>query len=257
MYEERLKVYGIDTSKYYQDKNFNHAKGSILDMPNCTDYDVCRGNESCEVDSPLLMFQGRPAGGFPSAENFFDDALLPKGYDLKTGSFACFENHVAYVERAITDRLCVLTDSRYDDNKSLRNDRYWRLLENITLEVGKKPNISGIGKLIGFVYLPIKDVRTIRNESYEQIEILEELVNVRKAPEGEVRIEGCYAPMGMYNVLGKSLVNNKTWYQVDTDCWICEGGWLKHYPLHDYDALVKENAELKERLKQINSLSEV
>ena len=117
--------------------------------------------------------------------------------------------------------------------------------------------MSGVGKLLGFLYLPIDDVRTTRNSNIEQIKITKEMVNVRATPNGNIARKGCFAPLGVYNVLSKQEVDGFTWYRLDKANWVREGDWLKYYPANEYEALLKENEELRNKLKQINALSEV
>lgn len=247
MYLERLSKTGMESSKYYQTRTFNHALGGEDDLPNCTQYDVSRGYQACLVDEPFLMFKGRSAGGYPEADNFYKDTILPKGSVLKPGSFACFDNHVAFIERVNADGTCLLTDSRYDTNKSLRNDRYWRKMDGIKLVVGKKPNIANIGKFQGCIYLPISDIRVTRDESKEQILIKEDMVNVRVKPNGDLVEAGCYAPMGTYNVLDIKNDGEYTWYQLEKSCWVRDGEWLTYYPIEENELqrLKAENEELK------------
>lgn len=247
MYLERLSKTGMESSKYYQNRTFNHALGGEDDLPNCAQYDVSRGYEACLVDEPFLMFKDRSAGGYPEAGNFYKDTILPKGSVLKIGSFACFDNHVAFIERVNTDGTCLLTDSRYDTNKSLRNDRYWRKMDGIKLVVGKKPNIANIGKFQGCIYLPISDIRVTRDESKEQILIKEDMVNVRVIPNGDLVEAGCYAPMGIYNVQDIKNDGEFNWYQLDKSCWVRDGEWLTYYPIEENELqrLKAENKELK------------
>lgn len=257
MYLERLNNYGLESSMYYQSPKFNKSLGTTLAMPNCTNYDVLRGFESCEASEPFVMFSGYGPGGYPGAEDFYRLAVLPKGKTLKAGSFVCFTNHVAYLESVNANGTCTLTDSRYDKDKTLRNDRYWRRLDNIILIPGQKPNIKNIGEFTGCVYLPIKDIRVNRDYNKEQIELTERMVNVRTAPDGHVYMNGCYAPMGIYDVLRKQEHNGYMWYELEKDHWVREGDWLRYYEMSDIVNLKKENEELKRKLKEIHSLSEV
>ena len=258
MFLTRLSKSGIDTSKYYQTKKFNKALNTTNDMPNCVCYDTCRTYEASQVDEPFIMFKNRSAGGYPDAENWYKETILPKGSQLKEGSIACFDNHVAFIERVNPNGTCLINDSRYDKDKSLRNDRYWRKVDNVKLVVGNKPNLNGVGVFQGCIYIPINDVRVKRNESKEQIEIIEDNVNVRVSPNGDYTIKGCYAPMGIYNVKSSKLVDDFLWFQIDSNCWVRTGEWLRYYPIDsELEKLKKENAELKSKLKQINKLSEV
>lgn len=234
MYLERLSSDDMSVSKYYQDPLFNISKGNIYDLPNCTLYDVCRGNESCGVSSPMKMFSGRSAGGYPEAINFFRDAILPKGSELRHGAFACFGSnsgnmHVAFVERTYDSSHCLITDSRYTEDKSVRNDRYWRKIDNVKLSIGETPiGIPGVGVLQGFVYLPINDIRG-RNTQVDQVEVIDDLVNVRKAPEGDLLVSGCFCPMGFYTILETREVNGYKWYKLQDNAWIREGYWTKFH----------------------------
>lgn len=258
MFLERLSTYGMDDSKYYvPNGEFNTLSADDpISMPNCTDYAYLRGNEVMDLEHPENWV--RVQGGFGNAKTWFQTSPMPKGYELKTGSVAVFDGdfgHVCIVERKIDDTHALVSQSFYNADKSLRDQYYWnkRVIE---LKVGEA-TIGGVGALIGFIYLPIDDIRTVRN-SYEQIEIKEEMVNVR-TDDLEIYRKGCYAPMGIYDVLDKKIVDGYTWYKLDTDNWVREGSWIAHYPAEsdEMEELRKENAELKERLKQINSLSEV
>lgn len=258
MFLTRLSKSGIDTSKYYQTKKFNKALGTINDMPNCVCYDVCRTYEICQVDEPFIMFKNRSAGGYPDADSWYRDTILPKGKDLKEGSIACFDNHVAIIEKVNEDGTCLITDSRFDTNKSLRNERYWRKVDNVRLVVGNKPNLNGVGVFQGCIYLPFKDIRVQRDLTKEQIEILDPDVNVRTSPNGDVVIKGCYAPLGIYNVKSSKLVDDFLWFEIEKGYWIRTGEWLRYYPVDDeLEKLKKENELLKKKLKEINKLSEV
>ena len=259
MFLERLSVYGISDSKYYQTQKFNKGLNTDLDMPNCVQYCVCRAYESTQVKSPFIMFKNRSAGGYPDAPKWYDETILPKGPLVKVGSILCFDNHVAFVERENADGTFLISDSRYDPDKSLRNDRYFRTLDNIKLKVGQKPNISGVGVLLGCIYLPIQDKRTARNTKVEQIELIDDYVNVRDKANGDILMKGCYAPRGIFNVITSQMQEGYYWYQIDENSFVRSGEWLKHYSIEDDSTieLKKEIERLTKKLNQINKLSEV
>lgn len=258
MYLERLSDYGIDTSPYYEPNGkFNTSPaGSDIQMPNCTIYTYLRSFEATDAKKPYPIARDRT--GFGNAKTWFANSPLPKGSEIRTGAIACFDGnygHVAFVERKIDDTHALITESQYDSNKSLRNYKYWqkRVVELVT----GKATLSGVGKLQGFLYLDIDDIRTSRNTSVEQIEITEEMVNVRGKANGEIVRKGCYCPMGIYNVLSKREVDGYMWYEIDKANWVREGDWLTYYGANNYDALLKENEELRERIRQIHELSGV
>ena len=266
MYLERLSRAGMESSKYYTTKEFNHGLGGEDDMPNCVQYAVCRAYESCEVDKPFVMFKGRSAGGYPDAGNFYKDTILPKGVTPIPGSIACFNNHVMYIERVNADGTCLITDSRYDSDKSLKDERFWRKLDGVRLKVGQKPNVSGIGSYQGCIYLSVQDKRTQRNAN-EQISVNEDMLNVRKKPNGGWYMHGCYCPMGVYNVLDKRTDNdNNEWYKLDTSNWVRSGEWLTYYPADeseieslrkDNEKLKKENESLKKIIQDVHEMTGV
>ena len=259
MYLERLSSYGLDTSPYYiPNGKFNTAPpNSDVQLPNCTCYCYSRAFESVDAKSPFPI--ARDSLGYGNANTWYRNSPLKKGDVLKNGSIACFDGkygHVAFVERVIDDTHALISQSQYDSDKSLRNYKYWekRVVE---LVVGKA-TISGVGALQGFLYLDINDIRTSRNSNVEQIQITEEMVNVRGLPNSEVVRKGCYAPIGIYNVKSKKEVDGYMWYQLDKSCWVRDGEWIIYYPIDsELEKLRKENEELKKRLKEINNLSEV
>lgn len=252
MFLQRFNKVGMDSSPYYQSQTFNHAKGTTNDLPNCTQFCVSRTYESCEAEKPFVMFNGKSAGGYYMAKQWYDKTILPKGTELKTGSIAVFDGnygHVAFVEQKIDDTHALISQSQYDEDKSLRNYKYYESKE-VELVVGKA-TLSGIGKLIGFIYLPIRDIRTEENPSKDQIVVFEDLLNVRKEPEGECCEPGCYCPMGIYDVLEVKNLNGWDWYRIEENHWVRDGDWLV-FEDDDIMELKKENARLKEELSIAN-----
>lgn len=247
MYLERLSSYGLSDSPYYVPQGvFNTASPtSDIQMPNCTMYAYLRSFEAVNASKPFPI--ARKTNGFGNAKTWYQESPLKKGAEIRTGSIACFDGnygHVAFVERKIDENHALISESQYDEDKSLRNYKYWQK-RVVELEVGKA-TLSGVGELQGFLYLDIDDIRTSRNDR-EQIEILEDFVNVRTSPNGDLLCKGCYAPMGIYDVLNKEQVNGYWWYQVG-DGWIREGEWLKYYePESDLYADLREIKRLIEK----------
>ena len=259
MYLERLTTAGMETSPYYvPNGKFNPvSKYDDTQMPNCTRYCNCRANESLNAKSPQSI--ARVGGGFGNAKDWWNQSPLPKGYKLKNGCIAVFDGnygHVAFVERVIDDTHALISESQYDPDKNRRDYKYWQ--KRIVELVPGKATLAGVGKLFGFLYLDVNDIRTSRN-SQEQVEVIDTFVNIRVKPEGDVFREGCFAPMGIYDVIQSKKVNGYMWYKLDDSCWIREGSWLNHYPAEDWGdriaALEAENKELKNRLAQIAKLA--
>lgn len=248
MFLERLSSFGLSDSIYYVPQGvFNTAPvDSDIQMPNCTMYAYLRSFEAVNALKPFHI--ARKSTGFGNAKTWYSESPLKKGAEIRTGSIACFDGnygHVAFVERKIDENHALISESQYDEDKSLRNYKYWQK-RVVELEVGKA-TLSGVGELQGFLYLDIDDIRTSRNDR-EQIEILEDFVNVRTSPNGDLLQKGCYAPMGIYNVLSKEQLNGYWWYQIDRKGWVREGEWLKYYePESDLYADLREIKRLIEK----------
>lgn len=245
---ERLSSKGIDTSPYYKPNGkFNSwASSDEIQMPNCTMYAYLRSFEICNATEPFPI--ARNGLGFGNAKNWYSQSLLKKGSRLQDFSIAVFDGnfgHVAIVERVIDDTHALISESQYDDDKSLRNYKYWQKRE-VELVVGKA-TLQGVGKLLGFLYLPTDDIRTIRDTNKEQVSINEEYVNVRGLPNSEVVRKGCYAPMGIYDVVEKKNDGEFDWFKIDKSCWVRDGEWLTYYPIEDneLERLKEENRQLR------------
>ena len=245
MYLERLNRFSEDNPYYKIGGEFNTYQGDVM-MPNCCAYAYLRMEEAMELqtkDNYLI----RESGGFGNAKTWFDTTPLPKGYELKSGCIGVFNGvagHVLWVERKIDDTHAIITESQYDDDKTLRNYKYWNR-RTVELEVGKA-TLGGVGALIGFIYPSIKDIRTERKNK-PQIEITEEFVNVRTSADGSVKNIGCYCPMGIYDVLNTKEVDGFVWYKIDSKSWV------KYYPVED-DSLKTENEQLKADMKKIEEI---
>lgn len=241
IYLERLNAPSLDSKYYRPSGTFNTSPpNSDVQMPNCTMYAYLRSFESCMADEPFPI--SRNSLGFGNAKTWYSNSPLPKGGEIRDGSIACFDGnygHVAFVERRIDYNHALISESQYDDDKTLRNYKYWqkRIVE---LEVGKA-TLSGVGKLQGFLYLPIPDKRVETG-----IEVTEDYVNVRTAPEGEILMNGCYCPRGFYKPLEKVFVNGHQWFKLDTNAWVRDGEWLK-----------EENTEVEEMLKDFAAIKRI
>ena len=184
---------------------------------------------------------------------------MPTGCELKDGCVAVFDGtsgHVCFVERKIDDTHAIITESQYDENKSNWGNKTWERKywdrRTVELKVGKA-TLSGVGKLIGFIYPPIRDIRTTRNSSKEQVEILEDFVNVRKSANGEITNVGCFCPVGIFDVLDSKKIDGYVWFKLDENAWVREGDWLVYYPEDsgELERLRKENAELKAAMNDV------
>ena len=221
MWLRRLQRPGVydPYNKYYQPNGaFNIYTGSVR-MPNCTAYAYIRAQEAERLNKrdPYLI---NSSGGFGNAKTWYATTPLPKGSVLREGAIAVFDGncgHVAIVEKKINDHHGIISESNYDDNKSRRDWKYWQIRE-CDLIVGKS-TISGVGPLIGFIYLDIKDKRVSRDSNKDQVKVSYDYINVRVSPGlSAVKYDGCFCPDGIYNVLDLQEADGYTWYKLDDDC---------------------------------------
>lgn len=247
---ERLSSKGIDTSPYYKPNGkFNTwASSDEIQMPNCTMYAYLRSFELCNATEPFPI--AKNGLGFGNAKTWYSKSPLKKGSKLKPFSIAVFDGnygHVAIIERKIDDTHALISESQYDDDKSLRNYKYFQTRE-VELVVGKA-TLSGVGELLGFLYLPVDDIRTTREPNKSQLTINEEYVNIRALPNGNIARQGCYAPLGTYDVLDVTSDGTYDWYQLDKNCYVRDGEWLTYYPIEETE-IERLKAELKEVKKE-------
>ena len=194
MYLERLSVQGVDSNnnpnKYYKPSGeFDiYPMNADVNLPNCTMYCYCRGFEAMESEKAFNWV--RSDGGFGNAKTWFSTTTMPKGYELKEHSIAVFDGncgHVAFVEEVLDSKHAIISESNYDRNKYLRNWKYWQK-RAVELTVGKA-TLAGVGKLIGFIYLPVNDKRVVRNSNVNQVQVTEDMVNVRQSPGGDYSVQ--------------------------------------------------------------------
>lgn len=138
---------------------------------------------------------------------------------------------------------------------------YWEK-RTVKLAVGQT-SMSGIGALIGFIYIPYKDIRVKRDQTKHQIEVTESMLNVRTSANGDIFCKGLYCPRGIFNVSNEQTVEGYKWFELEHKHWVREGEWLKEYDIADeehykqlYLKEVEENKQLRSRLDEIRGLSE-
>ena len=147
---------------------------------------------------------------------------------------------------------------------------------------------QGVGLVFqGYIYPPNVRYAVERDTSTDQVEILAERLKVRKSPNGDW-VEGIFAPLGIYNILGVQTAGEYTWAKLDNECWIAlndKDGWTRTYLKesdkpqeddykakyeelekvcndlkndnkaleNDYKALSVENIELTKKIKQLTT----
>lgn len=115
-----------------------------------------------------------------------------------------------------------------------------------------------------------------RNENINQIRVIVDNLRVRTSSSTNSSVLGFAQNKAIYNDLEVYKDNNYTWHRIDDNQWIADNGeWLDSYPYTDYKELyeeslkeiekvketnsnlLNENLKLKDKLKQINELSNI
>lgn len=109
-----------------------------------------------------------------------------------------------------------------------------------------------VGGLPDYVLCSPETIPSVqRDASRNQIEVLTNEQNIR---DGENNIVGV-AQKGFYNVLSSKESNGYTWYEIKKNRFIAGvNGRVIYLPGDDIESLKKENAELKQTIKEINEL---
>lgn len=253
MYLERLSVQGVDANnnpnKYFKPGGqFNTAQQyADINLPNCTTYCFCRGYEAMEATERFPWV--RAGGGFGNAKDWYKTTIFAKGQELLTGSVAVFDGnygHVAFVEKRLDATHAIISESNYDANKSRRDWKYWR--SRVVELIPGKITLEGVGKLIGFIYLPVNSKIVDRDENRDQIEVLGQYINVRTNPSlSASKYTGTYCPQGIYNVLDIKEADGYTWYKLENQYWVAGVDEIKFYPKPEPEVWVEPETVPEDR----------
>lgn len=229
-YLERLDAPVIGTTYYKANNDEN-------DMPNCTKYCHDRAQEAVG-NTQLRLFTDIGIKGFPMADKWLAHSALPVSDTPKLGSICCCSGnsgsiHVFFLERQNSDGTWLISDSRSTPDKTLRNDRFWRLLDHVKLEKGKTPvGVPGVGTILGFQIVPINDIRVGRDVTRSQVEFVRHRVHCRTAPgmDADILNPGCYVPQGIYNVVDTITKDGYTWCKLMDGAWAAaDSSWANLY----------------------------
>lgn len=223
IYAKRLNESGTRTLPCYSSNTWNAYAETDARMPNCTAYAFGRSSEIYGANIRNFVMFNRKGGG--NANQWFSTTLWEKGKKPKVGAIACWDGdlgHVAVVEEVINDETIVVSQSNYGGTY-FEVKTYNAVVGQIT---------KGVGLVFqGYIYNPnaVSGI-TERAEGKEQVEVIADMLRIRKQPNGEIA-EGLYCERGVFNVLETKVAGAYTWARIDEGIWIAlnEGNWTRYF----------------------------
>lgn len=234
-------------------------KWNIPSVWQCTWYVFYRCLE-VGYSEPCYWDRETKTGSYTNAKEWLKNFREPwevKGLDYTpvAGDIVVYDGTYGHVQFMETDTMY----SQYSngDKDSFRN--------------GKLSEYKGT--ILGYLHYPYQSVLPVeRNVNVDQIQTLNDSLRIRTKPSLKAEIVG-YVQLGYYNVLQAKEADGYTWYEIDKNRW-CANIDVTYLPKESEDIIrqietyinsVKEqvnnlnddNVKLKERLKDIHSLSEV
>lgn len=261
MFSERLSSADIKNNKYWYDVNYNKgAKSAGTRLPNCTTYALGRSEEI--AGQAVKIFPNISVGGFYDAKEWYDKSDWVGSNQPVEGGILCWGastdkyGHVAICERVLGNTgngwKVLVSQSNYGGT----------FFETKEYVVNRGSKTSGVGFIYnGCLHNPyIRDIRVDRDATKNQVEVLVDLLKLRKDANGDV-VEGLFAAPGIYNIIEIKESGNYTWAKLDTERWIALNdieGWTKTYFADDSGTktdpdLENEIAELKAEISELNN----
>lgn len=258
-FTERLNKEGLDGNECWYSNKLNPFAMNDLWLPNCTNYAFGRSTEIANKNIRNDLMDS-----YPNAQDWSSITKWKKGATPKLGAIGVWGGnkygHVAIVER-INDDGILFSQSNYARPINKQSSNYFetKLYKPVVGAV-----TSGVGlTFLGYIYNPyVRDLRTSKDTSKDQVEVLADLIRVRKTANGE-KLQGRFCSKGLYNVLDLK-EDGYLWAKLDDDLWIATNdkeGWTKTYLKEVEDPLIKENEELKklneDLQKEIENLNKI
>ena len=248
MFLERLISTGMEGNPYWYSLTYNWFAKDDLWLPNCTNYCCGRSSSVAGRNVKLQIPRG-------NAQTWYDASNWMGSKTPKVGAIAVWGGgkygHVGIVERVNADGTVLISQSNYTRASKASMIANYFVLGTYRCEVGKVT--KGIGwTFLGFLINPyVDDKRVARDPSKWQVEVHEERVRARKAPDGEA-YKGLFIPMGIYNVLEEK----GNWLRVDDNVWFSKGSWATVYDNKEemrkkLDALIKQRDDLNRQIEEL------
>lgn len=260
MFSERLSSAGMKNNKFWYDANYNKgAKSAGTMLPNCTTYAMGRSEEI--AGQAVKVFPNISVGGFYDAKEWYDKSDWVGSNQPVVGGILCWGastdkyGHVAICERVLGNTgngwKVLVSQSNYGGS-------YFETKEYV---VNRGSKTSGVGFIYnGCLHNPyINDIRVDRDTTKSQVEVLVDLLKLRKDANGDV-VEGLFAAPGIYDIKETKEAGNYTWAKLSNERWIAlndNEGWTKTYSIEKENPktdpeLEEEIAKLKTEISSLN-----
>lgn len=233
--------------------------GGVL-TKNCTCYCIGRSEEI--AGQAVKVFPNISVGGFYDAKEWYDKSDWVGSNQPVEGGILCWGastdkyGHVAICERVLGNTgngwKVLVSQSNYGGT-------FFETKEYI---VNRGSKTSGVGFIYnGCLHNPyIRDIRVDRDATKNQVEVLVDLLKLRKAANGDV-VEGLFAAPGIYNIIETKEDGEYTWAKLDSERWIALNdteGWTKTYLIEKEEPktdpeLENEITKLKAEISELNN----
>lgn len=226
--------------------------GGVL-TKNCTCYCVGRSEEI--AGQAVKIFPNISVGGFYDAKEWYDKSDWVGSNQPVEGGILCWGastdkyGHVAICERVLGNTgngwKVLVSQSNYGGT----------FFETKEYVVNRGSKTAGVGFIYnGCLHNPyIRDIRVDRDITKNQVEVLVDLLKLRKDANGDV-VEGLFVAPGIYNIIETKEAGDYTWAKLDSERWIALNdaeGWTKTYFVDDSGA--KTDPELEDEISKLKA----
>ncbi len=248
------EVYCVDEPIHHE---FTLANGVLT--KNCTCF--CLGRSEEIAGQAVKVFPNISVGGFYDAKEWYDKSDWVGSNQPVEGGILCWGassdkyGHVAICERVLGNTgngwKVLVSQSNYGGT-------YFETKEYV---VNRGSKTAGVGFIYnGCLHNPyINDIRVERDTTKNQVEVLVDLLKLRKDANGDA-VEGLFAAPGIYDIKETKESGDYTWAKLSTERWIALNdaeGWTKTYFVDNNTKtdpeLENDIAQLKEQINSLNS----
>ena len=240
------------------DKNNSYYKFGVATEGQCT-WGVYYRTSEMGFTPPCYWDRATRSGSYTNAKNWPENyrepwEVKPTDYDPIPGDIIVFNGtygHVAIIEDYAEGDNNFLISHWNRDSDGVYHSQIWHKNDII------KGAVYNTGKVKNYMHYSDSIIEPVaKDTTVNQIEVIAAEQRLRKGPSTSFDILG-YCPIGFYNVIDIVKQSDYDWYKLADDIYIAGvGNRIKFYSAEtaSIDELIKENAELKAAIKQINEI---